>query len=42
MIQEDIYEELYPVQLKDPEIPIREDCSRDAVPPGATDTAGKK
>ena len=42
MIKEDAYEALYPVQLKDPEIPIREDCSSDAVPPGATDLAGKK
>lgn len=42
MIKEDVYEEPYPVRLKDPEIPIREDCSSDAVPPGATDMAGKK
>lgn len=42
MIQEDVYEELYPVQLKDSEIPIQEDCASDVVPPGATDLAGKK
>ena len=42
MIKEDAYEALYPVQLKDPELPIREDCSSDAVPHGATDMAGKK
>lgn len=39
---EKTYHDLYPVQLKDPEIPIQEDCASEFVPPGTTDMEGKK
>ncbi len=32
----------YPVQLKDPEAPIQEDCTSDVVPEGTTNMEGKK
>lgn len=34
--------DLYPVQLKDPEVPIQEDCTSDVVPEGTTNMEGKK
>ena len=33
--------DLYPVQLKDPEVPIQEDCTSDVVPEGTTNMEGK-
>ena len=39
---EDSYNDLYPVQLKDPEVPIQEDCASEFVPPGTIDVEGKK
>ena len=36
------YNDLYPLQLKDPEVPIQEDCSSDIVPAGTKDMEGKK
>ena len=39
---EDTYNDLYPVRLKDPEVPIQEDCASEFVPPGTTDMEGKK
>lgn len=34
--------DLYPVQLKDPEVPIQEDCTSDVLPEGTTNMEGKK
>jgi hypothetical protein len=39
---DDTYNDLYPLQLKDPEIPVQEDCSNDTVPAGTTNMEGKK
>ena len=39
---DETYNDLYPLQLKDPEVPIQEDCSNDIVPAGTTDLEGKK
>ena len=39
---DDTYNDLYPLQLKDPEIPVHEDCSNDIVPAGTTNMEGKK
>ena len=39
---DETYNDLYPLQLKDPEVPIQEDCSNDIVPVGTTDLEGKK
>lgn len=39
---DDTYNDLYPLQLKDPEIPAQEDCSNDTVPAGTTNMEGKK
>ena len=39
---DETYNDLYPLQLKDPEVPIQEDCSSDIVPAGTTDMEGKK
>ena len=39
---DETYNDLYPVQLKDPEVPIQEDCTSDVVPEGTTNMEGKK
>jgi len=39
---DETYNDLYPLQLKDLEIPDQEDCSSDTVPAGTTNTEGKK
>lgn len=39
---DETYNDLYPLQLKNPEVPIQEDCSSDIVPAGTTDMEGKK
>jgi hypothetical protein len=39
---DETYNDLYPLQLKDLEIPDQEDCSSDTVPAGTTNMEGKK